>query len=106
MHTLRTIVEPGGQRVDASDRLYLAENIPFMLVWGDRDPIIPVEHGIAAHELVPSSRLEVFEGAGHFPHLDDPQRFLDVLLDFIHTTDPADTDAESWKDLLKSGRRE
>jgi pimeloyl-ACP methyl ester carboxylesterase len=105
VHTLRTIVEPGGQRVNASDRLYLAENVPFMLVWGDRDPIIPVQHGIAAHELVPSSRLEIFEGAGHFPHLDDPQRFLDVLLDFIDTTDPADTDPASWRDMLKSGRR-
>ena len=104
VHTLRTIVDPGGQRVNASDRLYLAENIPFMLVWGDRDPIIPVEHGIAAHELVPSSRLEIFEGAGHFPHLDDPQRFLDVLLDFIESTEPADTDAEAWKDMLRSGR--
>jgi hypothetical protein len=83
-----------------ANRLYLAENIPFMLVWGDRDPIIPVEHGIAAHELVPSSRLEIFEGAGHFPHLDDPQRFLDVLLDFIESTEPADTDAEAWKDML------
>ena len=104
VHTLRTIVDPGGQRVNASDRLYLAENIPFMLVWGERDPIIPVEHGIAAHELVPSSRLEIFEGAGHFPHLDDPQHFLDVLLDFIESTEPADTDAEAWKDMLKSGR--
>jgi pimeloyl-ACP methyl ester carboxylesterase len=63
-----------GQRVNASDRLYLAANIPFMLVWGERDAIIPVEHGRAAHELVPSSRLEVFEQAGHFPHLDEPQR--------------------------------
>ncbi len=105
VHTLRTIVEPGGQRVNASDRLYLAENIPFMLVWGERDPIIPVEHGMAAHELVRSSRLEVFEGVGHFPHMDDPQRFLDVLLDFIDSTEPADTDAVAWKDMLKSGRR-
>src|SRR6185295_3159128 len=104
VHTLRTIVDPGGQRVNASDRLYLAENIPFMLVWGERDPIIPVEHGIAAHELVPSSRLEIFEGAGHFPHLDDPQHFLDVLLDFIESSEPADTDAEAWKDMLRSGR--
>jgi pimeloyl-ACP methyl ester carboxylesterase len=104
VHTLRTIVEPGGQRVDASDRLYLAENIPFMLIWGERDPIIPVEHAIAAHELVRSSRLEVFEGAGHFPHVDDPQRFLDALLDFIDSTDPADMDAEAWKGMLKSGR--
>ena len=105
VHTLRTIVDPSGQRVDASDRLYLAENIPFMLVWGERDPIIPVEHGIATHELVPSSRLELFEGAGHFPHLDEPQRFLDVLLDFIESTDPADVDPEEWRQLLKTGRR-
>ncbi len=103
VHTLRTIVDPGGQRVNANDRLYLAENIPFMLIWGDQDPIIPVAHGIAAHELVPSSRLEIFEGAGHFPHMEDPQRFLDVLLDFIDSTEPADTDPESWKDLLRAG---
>ena len=90
--------------MNASDRLYLAENIPSLLVWGERDPIIPVEHGLAAHELVPSSRLEIFEGAGHFPHMDDPQRFLDVLLDFIDSTEPADVDAEHWKGMLKSGR--
>jgi len=105
VHTLRTIVDPFGQRVDASDRLYLAENIPFMLVWGERDPIIPVEHGISTHELVPSSRLELFEGAGHFPHLDEPQRFLDVLLDFIDSTEAADVDPEEWRKMLKTGRR-
>ena len=54
----------GGQRVDASDRLYLAENVPFMLVWGEDDSIIPLAHGERAHEIVPSSRLEVFPGAG------------------------------------------
>ena len=54
--------------------------------------------------LVPSSRLEVFADAGHFPHVDDPQRFLDVLLDFIDSTEPADTDSESWKTMLRSGR--
>jgi pimeloyl-ACP methyl ester carboxylesterase len=105
VHTLRTIVDPLGQRVNASDRLYLAENIPFMLIWGDRDPIIPVEHGLTAHELVPSSRLEIFKGAGHFPHLDEPQRFLDVLLDFIDSTEPADLDPEQWREMLKTGRR-
>ena len=104
VHTLRTIVDPGGQRVNASDRLYLAQNVPFMIVWGERDPIIPVQHGRAAHELVPTSRLEVFENAGHFPHVDDPQRFLDVLLDFIDSTEPAKVDAEAWRDMVKSGR--
>lgn len=103
VHTLRTIIDPGGQRVNASDRLYLAEHIPFLIVWGERDPIIPVSHGRAAHARVRGSRLEVFAGAGHFPHLDDPQRFLAVLVDFIESTEPAALEMDEWRDLLRSG---
>jgi pimeloyl-ACP methyl ester carboxylesterase len=103
LHTLRTIVDPWGQRVDASDRLYLAQAIPFLLVWGGRDPIIPVEHAHAAHRLVPGSRLEVFPGAGHFPHLDDPLRFVRVLTDFMQTSEPAQVDAGRWGELLRTG---
>jgi pimeloyl-ACP methyl ester carboxylesterase len=103
LHTLRGIVDLRGQRVDASDRLYLAQALPFLLVWGERDPIIPVEHGHTAHELVPGSRLEVFPNAGHFPHLDDPLRFVRLLTDFMTTTEPAHVPAARWGDLLRSG---
>jgi pimeloyl-ACP methyl ester carboxylesterase len=104
LHTLRTVVDRGGQRVDATDRLYLAQAVPFLLIWGARDPIIPVEHAHAAHELVPSSRLEVFPDAGHFPHLDDPLRFIRVLTDFMETTKPARVEAGGrWSELLRSG---
>ncbi len=103
VHTLRTIIDPGGQRVNASDRLYLAEHVPFLIVWGERDPIIPVAHGRAAHALVRGSRLEVFQDAGHFPHLDDPQRFLAVLVDFIESTEPAALEMDEWRELLRSG---
>jgi pimeloyl-ACP methyl ester carboxylesterase len=103
LHTLRGIVDLRGQRVDASDRLYLARAIPFLLVWGERDPIIPVEHGRAAHRRVPGSRLEVFPGAGHFPHLDDPLRFVRLLTDFMETSEPAEIDAGRWSELLRRG---
>jgi pimeloyl-ACP methyl ester carboxylesterase len=103
LHTLRTIVDARGQRVDASDRLYLAQAVPFLLVWGERDPIIPVEHARAAHRLVPGSRLEIFPNAGHFPHLDDPLRFVRVLTEFMQTTEPANVDASRWSALLRSG---
>src|SRR3954470_9356231 len=72
IYTLRGIVDPGGQRVSARDRLYLAEKVPTMLVWGDHDPIIPATHGIAAQKAMPHSRLELIEGAGHFPYRTDP----------------------------------
>jgi pimeloyl-ACP methyl ester carboxylesterase len=103
LHTLRTIVDLRGQRVDATDRLYLAQALPFLLVWGERDPIIPVEHARTAHRLVPGSQLEIFGGAGHFPHLDDPLRFVRLLTDFMTTTESAHVPAARWGDLLRSG---
>ena len=103
VHTLRTIVDPMGQRVSANDRLYLAEEVPFLIMWGQRDRIIPVAHAHAVHERVPGSRLEIFEKAGHFPQVDEPQRFIEVLEDFIDTTAPADVAPERWRELLQQG---
>ena len=100
VHTLRSVVEPGGQRVNASNRLYLAAHIPFLLLWGERDSIIPVSHGRATHAQVPGSRLEIFADSGHFPQLDEPECFIDVLIDFIDSTEPATPDAERWRELL------
>lgn len=100
VHTARSVIDVGGQRVDARDRLYLAEAVPSMLVWGDEDPIIPARHGIRAHGLMPGSRLELFEGAGHFPHLDDPWRFVSLLGDFVGDTQPAVVDTDRARELM------
>jgi pimeloyl-ACP methyl ester carboxylesterase len=102
VHTLRAVVEPSGQRVDASNRLYLAKHLPLLLVWGQRDSLIPVSHAYSTHEQVPGSHLEIFADSGHFPQLDEPERFLDVLVDFIDSTQPAVMNAESWRELLKA----
>jgi pimeloyl-ACP methyl ester carboxylesterase len=89
VHTARSVIDAGGQRVDARDRLYLTEAVPSLLVWGERDPIIPVRHGVRAQKLMPGSRLQLFESAGHFPHLDEPYRFARTLRDFVTGTEPA-----------------
>jgi pimeloyl-ACP methyl ester carboxylesterase len=103
IHTLRTIVDAGGQRVNATDRLYLAAELPTLIVWGESDPIIPVAHGKAAHTAIAGSRLDTFEGAGHFPHREDPRRFVRTLVDFIETTVPAEVDEDRWRELLRAG---
>jgi pimeloyl-ACP methyl ester carboxylesterase len=92
VHTLRASVDIGGQRVQAVDRLYLAAELPLLIVWGARDRIIPAEHGRRAHELLPGSRFELFERAGHFPHLDEPDRFVRTVEDWIATTEPSRRD--------------
>jgi pimeloyl-ACP methyl ester carboxylesterase len=103
LHTLRAVIDPGGQRVNGHDRLYLAANLPTLLVWGERDPIIPVAHGHEAHAMMPGSTLELFERAGHFPHLDDPVRFIGVMSDFLATTEPATLDSETLRSRIRSG---
>ena len=100
VHTLRSVIEPGGQRVSAHDRLYLGTGRPTLLVWGELDSIIPVSHAHAAHEAIPGSRLEVFEQARHFPHQDEPERFARVLLDFLTSTQPAVGDRTLLRERL------
>ena len=100
--TLRAVVDAGGQAVSASDRLYLASYTPLLIVWGDRDTLIPVEHAHAAHAAVPGSRLEIFEGVGHFPQVEAPERLLDCLVDFVDSTEPARLTPADRRELLRS----
>jgi pimeloyl-ACP methyl ester carboxylesterase len=99
--TVRSVVGLGGQTVRAGDRLYLAKDLPVLLIWGAADPIIPVEHARAAHELLPDSTLEVFEGVRHFPQVEAPQRFVAALEEFCAATEPAVFDAATWRARMR-----
>jgi pimeloyl-ACP methyl ester carboxylesterase len=103
VHTLRSVIDIHGQRVSARDRLYLAAELPTLIVWGDRDPILPVQHGREAHELIPGSQMEVMPGAGHFPMLDDPYHFARLLRAFMAETDPAWLEADDLRDRVLAG---
>ena len=102
LQTLRGVIDARGQRVSAVDRLYLLGAVPTLIVWGERDRTIPLEHGRAAHEAIPRSRFETLPRAAHFPHLEDPEGLADVLADFLATTEPYTLDAADWEELLAS----
>jgi pimeloyl-ACP methyl ester carboxylesterase len=101
VHTLRASVDKSGQRVQALDRLYLAENMPLLILWGARDRIIPPGHGRRAHQMVPGSRFELFEAAGHFPHLDEPERFVAALEEWVATTRPSRPDDARFRAAVR-----
>jgi pimeloyl-ACP methyl ester carboxylesterase len=77
--TTRSVIDPGGQTVTALDHLPMAVDLPTLIVWGTRDRMIPTWHATRAQQAIAGSRVELFEGAGHFPHLDEPERFAQVL---------------------------
>lgn len=100
LHTLKSVIDHQGQRVSALDRTYLTERVPTLLVWGSDDPIIPVEHGAAANELMPGSRLEVMSGCGHYPYCEDPATFARLLLEFVEQTEPASIGSDDLAEML------
>jgi pimeloyl-ACP methyl ester carboxylesterase len=101
--TLRAVVDWRGQVVTMLDRCYLTESVPVQLIWGSRDSVIPVEHARMAHAAMPGSQLEVFEGSGHFPFHDDPDRFCELVEKFIDSTEPAVYDQDALRNLLRNG---
>lgn len=100
LRTLRSVIDPGGQTVSALDRLYLAAGVPTLIIWGEHDDIIPVKHAYTAHEVIPGSELAIFDGAAHFPHAEQPERFCEVLCDFLERTRPSHADAREYRHLL------
>ena len=103
LRTLRAVVDATGQTVSAHDRLYLASQLPTLIIWGGRDRIIPVAHASSAHDAIPGSRLVIFETSGHFPHTEEPARFADVLGGFVDSTEPLELDEPAWRALLTAG---
>jgi pimeloyl-ACP methyl ester carboxylesterase len=104
VQTLRSVIDRYGQRVSARDRLYLTAEVPTLIVWGTHDPVIPVAHAHDAHASMPGSRLELFDAVGHYPHCEDPSKFVRVLEAFVDATEPARVSEQRWRELLTSRR--
>ena len=100
LQTLRAVIDVHGQRVSATDRLYLLESIPTMIVWGERDNTIPLNHGRTAHEAIPGSLFRTLPAAAHFPHLEDPDGLSGVLREFMRSTEPAWIEDADWGAVL------
>jgi pimeloyl-ACP methyl ester carboxylesterase len=81
--SLRGVIEPGGQIGSYIEAQYLAKHIPTLVVWSEKDVVIPVKHAVATHEYLPGSRLVVFPGGGHEPHRRHAIPFADAVAQLI-----------------------
>jgi pimeloyl-ACP methyl ester carboxylesterase len=77
--------------------------MPTLIMWGERDPIIPVGHGRRAHAAMPGSHFVVLKNAGHFAPLEDPDGVVAALGRFIREEAPADPDPARFRELLRTG---
>ena len=57
--------------------------VPTLLVWGRHDRAVPIEAGWEMHNRIPGSRFEVFDRSSHMPSFDEPDRFNDLVVEFL-----------------------
>ncbi len=105
LQTLRAVIDVRGQRVSATDRLYLLQAMPSLIVWGERDNTIPIAHGRAAHEAAPGSTFKTLPRAAHFPHLEDPEGLATALGEWLDATPTAHIADDEWGPLLSPRAR-
>ncbi|MFT4189524.1 MAG: alpha/beta fold hydrolase [Aeromicrobium sp.] len=96
------VIDWRGQYVTMTDRTYLAELMPVMVVWGRDDMVIPVEHALNARDASLSD-VRVFEDSGHFPHKDHPALFARQIIDFVRANPPASYHRGRWRAMLRRG---
>ena len=84
LRSLRSGVNILGLRKEMNvlERLKSLE-IPLLVVWGDEDRIMPVSHAYHAANALPNSKVHVMAQCGHWPYLERPEEFNQVVLQFL-----------------------
>ena len=58
-------------------------DIPVLLIWGKEDRILPIAHVSVVSDKIPKAYVQVIDNCGHLPHIEYPERFNSLVLDFL-----------------------
>lgn len=103
IHLVRAVIDRKGQVISMRDRAYLTEEMPLAVIWGEQDQVLPAKHALVAAMLAPKAQVTVMPDSGHFPHKDHPDEFVELLTEWIATTQPATHSRARWRRLLLTG---
>ncbi|HJP27183.1 MAG TPA: alpha/beta hydrolase, partial [Dehalococcoidia bacterium] len=81
--SLSAITGLGGQKSIFTDDELRSITAPTLAIWGENDPLFPVEHGYRLAELVPNARMFVIENAMHVPLLDRADEVNELFDGFL-----------------------
>ena len=83
LRTLRSVVDVHGQAVSAVNRLACNAELPSLIISGDADHVIPVEHARTAHAMLPHSLLRILPGVHHHPPTEEPDTVARLIDEFV-----------------------
>jgi len=86
LRILRLIVNARGAReeilVPIMNNLHKITQ-PVLIIWGDKDRVLPLKHSYFAKERLPNARLKIMEGCGHIPFFEQSDEFNKLVLEFL-----------------------
>ncbi len=56
---------------------------PTLIIWGERDRVLPLKHAYWGKEKLPNAELKIIEGCGHIPFFERPEEFNKLVLEFL-----------------------
>ena len=87
VRTLRGIATPlTVKELDVFERearTFDASAVPTLVVWGQQDRIFPAKQTRTVEDYLPSARIEVKDGVGHYPQIDAPDAFARMVLEHM-----------------------
>lgn len=70
-------------KLDAEIHCLAQMEVPILLVWGSEDKAVPLRCGQEMHRILPGSRLEIVDNAGHVPNFEGAEKFNQLAVDFL-----------------------
>lgn len=80
---LRSVLGPQQVSLTSDPANYQRLSMPALIIWGDSDTVIPLKEGEYLQSILPDAKLVVMEGVNHIPHLEDREKFVEIVLGFL-----------------------
>lgn len=80
---LKDVLGPQEVSLTSDPANYQRLTMPALIVWGDSDTVIPLREGEYLQSILPDAELVIMQGVNHIPHLEDRERFIEIVSGFL-----------------------
>jgi len=80
---LQEVLGPQQISLTSDPTNYQTLRMPALILWGDSDTVIPLREGEYLQSILPDAELVLMQGVNHIPHIEDQEKFIEIVLEFL-----------------------
>ena len=80
---LQEVLGPQEISLTSDPANYQTLRMPGLILWGDTDTVIPLKEGEYLQSILPDAELVLMQGVNHIPHIEDQEKFIEIVLEFL-----------------------